>query len=204
MPYELRLAQRRAMVWGSQNRDEPMLTFIGLYLVRLETAVSGRFPDGLQGGQEIGAHVHEILKESLRDSDIPGWLHNNEHLAVVRDVDPEHSYLIAQRFLTSAGRSPILSGAGIKVRMGFTVYPLSSPPDFPVQEWRTLLDALRLLSCRDHSTSTTSGFGMMPGPRTTEAGIPETDLIPLALQDPDSLVRAGVLKLQRIRLLGPL
>lgn len=33
------------------------------------------------------------------------------------------------------------------------------------------------------------------------ANIPETDLVPLAFQDPDSLVNAGVLQIQRIHLL---
>jgi hypothetical protein len=32
-------------------------------------------------------------------------------------------------------------------------------------------------------------------------GIPETDLIPLAFQDPESLVKAGILQIQRIHVL---
>jgi hypothetical protein len=32
-------------------------------------------------------------------------------------------------------------------------------------------------------------------------GIPETDLVPLAFQDSDSLVKAGVLQIQRLHLL---
>jgi hypothetical protein len=35
-----------------------------------------------------------------------------------------------------------------------------------------------------------------------EASIPESDLVPLALQNPDSLVRAGILQIQRIQLLA--
>jgi hypothetical protein len=34
-----------------------------------------------------------------------------------------------------------------------------------------------------------------------ESGIPESDLIPLALRDPDALVKVGLLQIQRIHLM---
>ena len=61
----------------------------------------------------------------------------------------------------------------------------------------------RLLSFRDQSDGPTTGYGLLRGPGATEAGIPETDVIPLALQDPDPMVKAGVLKLQRIHVVAP-
>jgi len=198
MPYEMRLAQRRAMVWGSKNNPDLPRTFLGLYLVRLEPSVSGPFPHRELGGDELGSHVHELLRSALRDSDIPGFFKNQEHFAVARDVDPEHAYVIAQRFLSASSRSELLDAAGVKVRIGYVIYPLSSPPNYPVNQWDVLVDMARLLSFRDQSGGPTTGYGLLRGPAATDAGIPETDVIPLALQDPEPMVKAGVLKLQRI------
>jgi hypothetical protein len=36
----------------------------------------------------------------------------------------------------------------------------------------------------------------------TETGIPESDLIPLAIRDPEALVKPGLLQIQRIQLLS--
>ena len=36
VPYELLLAQRRAMVWGSAASERLPIAYIGIYLVRLE------------------------------------------------------------------------------------------------------------------------------------------------------------------------
>jgi hypothetical protein len=35
----------------------------------------------------------------------------------------------------------------------------------------------------------------------SEAGIPESDLIPLAIRDPDGLAKVGMLRIQKIHLL---
>jgi len=200
MPFEIRLAQRRAMIWGS-GVDDVMHAFIGLYLVRLTRQTDGGFPGAAEGGTELGDHVYDLLRNALRDSDIAGSLSPDSHLGVARDVYPERANVIAQRFLTAAASSALVSGADLVVRLGYVIYPLSTPPDHPVDQWHTLLALAHQLSCRDASSNPVSGIGMLRGVKTAAVGIPETDLIPLALQDPEALVRAGVLQLQRINLL---
>lgn len=201
MPYELRLAQRRAMMGKNDPRNVLTSTFVGLYLVRLQAVSGDWFPSSIEGGNQIGIHVTQLLKKAMRDSDIPFKLSDQEHLVVLRDIDPQHAYVVAQRFLTLAGRSDLLRAAGLRTRVGYVIYPLSTQPNFPVLQWETLIDLARAMSDRGDRTGPASGYGLLRGPQMDTANIPETDLVPLAFQDSDSLVKAGLLQLQRIHLL---
>ncbi len=201
MPYELRLAQRRAMMGNKDPRSALSSTFVGLYLVRLRSVSGDWFPSSIEGGQQIGIHVTQLLREAMRDSDIPFKLADNEHLVILRDIDPQHAYVVAQRFLTLAGRSDLLRAAGLRTRVGYVIYPLSTQPNFPVEEWEQLLGLARTMSDRGDPSGPASGYGVLRGPQMETANIPETDLVPLAFQDSDSLVKAGLLQIQRIHLL---
>jgi hypothetical protein len=201
MPYEIRLAQRRAMLGNKDPRASLSSTFVGLYLVRLQPVSGDWFPSSVEGGGQIGKHVTELLRDAMRDSDIPFNLSDQEHLTILRDIDPQHAYVVAQRFLTNAGRSDLLRAAGLKTRVGYVIYPLSTQPNFPVDQWERLVELARVLSGRGDPTGPASGYGLLRGPQMEEANIPETDLVPLAFQDVDSLVRAGILQIQRIHLL---
>ena len=57
------------------------------------------------------------------------------------------------------------------------------------------------MSRRGDDTSLACGYGLLRGPQMDEASIPESDLVPLAFQNPDTLVKAGILQIQRIQLL---
>ncbi len=201
MPYELRLAQRRAMMGNNDPRNVLTSTFVGLYLVRLQSVSGDWFPSSIEGGNQIGIHVTKLLREAMRDSDIPFKLADDEHLVVLRDIDPQHAYVVAQRFLTLAGRSDLLRAAGLRTRVGYVIYPLSTQPNFPVDQWETLIDLARIMSDKGDRTGPASGYGVLRGPQMETANIPETDLVPLAFQDTNSLVKAGLLQLQRIHLL---
>lgn len=201
MPYELRLAQRRAMMGNNDPRNVLTSTFVGLYLVRLQSVDGDWFPSSIEGGNQIGIHVTKLLREAMRDSDIPFKLADDEHLVVLRDIDPQHAYVVAQRFLTLAGRSDLLRAAGLGTRVGYVIYPLSTQPNFPVENWEQLIELARIMSNRGDSNRAASGYGVLRGPQMETANIPETDLVPLAFQDTDSLVKAGLLQLQRIHLL---
>lgn len=201
MPYELRLAQRRAMMGNKDPRFALSSTFVGLYLVRLQAVTGDWFPSSIEGGHQIGIHVTQLLSEAMRDSDIPFKLSDEEHLVILRDIDPQHAYVVAQRFLTMAGRSDLLRAAGLKTRVGYVIYPLSTQPNFPVENWEQLVDLARTMSDRGEKTGPASGYGVLRGPQMENANIPETDLVPLAFQDSDSLVKAGLLQIQRIHLL---
>lgn len=201
MPFELRLAQRRAMMGRKDPRYALSSTFVGLYLVRLKAVTGDWFPSSIEGGNQIGMHVSQLLRKAMRDSDIPFKLSDQEHLVVLRDIDPQHAYVVAQRFLTMAGRSDLLRAAGLRTRVGYVIYPLSTQPNFPVDQWENLIDLARNMSDRGDDSGVASGYGVLRGPQMDTANIPETDLVPLAFQDSDSLVKAGLLQIQRIHLL---
>ena len=189
------------MMGNKDPRNVLTSTFVGLYLVRLQSVSGDWFPSSIEGGNQIGIHVTALLREAMRDSDIPFKLADNEHLVVLRDIDPQHAYVVAQRFLTSAGRSDLLRAAGLGTRVGYVIYPLSTQPNFPVDQWETLIDLARTMSDKGDRKGPASGYGVLRGPQMDTANIPETDLVPLAFQDSDSLVKAGLLQLQRIHLL---
>jgi hypothetical protein len=201
VPYELLLAQRRAMVWGSAASERLPNAYIGLYLVRLEPFNPRQGEDFPDVDPEISSHVLGLLQKVLRDSDIPATLSNQEHLAILRDVDPQHAYAVAQRFLTSAGSSSLIEAAKIRTCVGYVVYPLSTQPNFQVERWSTLLELARRMSHRGDDRAPASGHGLLSGPQISEASIPESDLVPLAFQNPETLVKAGILQIQRIQLL---
>ena len=201
LPYELRLAQRRAMVSGSQSSDGLSNSCLGLYLVRLEPMEGDWFPAPAEGGSQIGDHVRELLSAVLRDSDIPIRMGDQEHLGILRDLDPQHAFVVTQRFLTSAATSDLLQAANLRTRVGYVVYPLSTQPNYPPEQWASILELARAMSNRGDNVGRASGHGLLRGPNMAETGIPESDLIPLAVRDPDSLVKAGLLQIQRVHLL---
>ncbi len=201
MPYELRLAQRRAMVWGTEAPEGQPNAFIGLYVVRLEPSI-GREASGLDGSSRtINEHVNSLLAKVLRDSDIPALISDWEHLAVLRDVDPQRAYVVAQRFLTSARDSALLEQAGLKTRVGYVIYPLSPQPNLPVERWHSLLDLARHMSERGRTSAAACGLGLLRGSQMADNGIPEADLVPLAFENLESLTKAGVLQIQRIQMI---
>jgi len=201
LPYELRLAQRRAMVTSSRSPDRSPGSCLGLYCVRLEPIEGDWFPAHSEGGAHISNHVQELLKDVIRDSDIPVRLSDQEHLAVLRDLDPEHTYVVSQRFLAMAADSDLLLAANLRTRVGYVVYPLSSQPNFPAESWISLVDLARKMSERAQPSGRACGHGLLRGPAMAESGIPESDLVPLALRDPDALVKVGLLQIQRIHLM---
>ena len=202
MPFELRLAQRRAMVWGTQSADGQPSAFIGLYVVRLEPAAGREIPDWDESGQRINDHVSALLAKVLRDSDIPAIISDWEHLVVLRDVDPQGAYVVAQRFLASASESGLLKNTGLRTRVGYVIYPLTTQPNLPVDRWHGLLDLARHMSERGHTNAAACGHGLLRGKSMAETGIPEADLVPLAFENVESLAHAGILQIQRIQLLS--
>jgi len=201
LPYEILLAQRRALVWGTTPDDQLPRLFVGLFLVRLELPDGSPVPVSADGADRFGAHARALLRTVLRDSDIVGSLGGHEHLAVARDLDPHQAYTVAQRFLAAAGRSEVLAAADIRTRVGYVVYPLSNQPNFPPREWGTLLDLARRFCDADEDAGRVSGYGVLRGALAAETGIPETDLVPLIFNDPESLVKEGIIRFQRIHLI---
>ena len=202
MPYELRLAQRRAMMWDSRSLEGQPNAFIGLYVVRLEPSVGRQMPEWEESNPTITEHVNALLAKVLRDSDISALISDWEHLAVLRDVDPQRAYVVAQRFLASAGESKLLEQAGLRTRVGYVIYPLSPQPNLPVDRWHSLLDLARHMSEQGQTNASACGFGLLRGTRIIETGIPEADLVPLAFENVESLAKAGVLQIQRIQVLS--
>jgi hypothetical protein len=201
LPFELRLAQRRAMVTSSRSPDRSPGTCLGLYFVRLEPIKGDWFPASVEGGSQIGDHIQVLLRDVIRDSDIPVRISDQEHLAILRDLDPEHTYVVSQRFLAMAADSDLLLAANLRTRVGYVVYPLSSQPNFPAEQWETIIDLARKMSDRSRPSGRACGHGLLRGPGMVESGIPESDLIPLAIRDPESLVKVGLLQIQRIHLM---
>jgi len=201
MPYELRLAQRRAMVLGTDAAKGFPTAYVGFYVIRLEPLPDHVYPTAQDGAVNIGTHVSGLLQDVLRDSDIPARITDREHLAILRDVDPQHAYTVAQRLLTLASDSEVLADAKLRTCVGYVTYPLSLQPNFPVERWNMIYELARRMSRRGDDTSLACGYGLLRGPQMDEASIPESDLVPLAFQNPDTLVKAGILQIQRIQLL---
>lgn len=204
MPYELRLAQRRAMMWESQSLEGQPNAFIGLYVVRLEPSVGREMPEWDSTNPTITHHINDLLSRVLRDSDIPALLSDWEHLAVLRDVDPQRAYVVAQRFLASAGESKLLERVGLRTRVGYVIYPLSPQPNLPVDRWQSLVDLARHMSEQTQTNASACGFGLLRGTQMVETGIPEADLVPLAFENVESLGKAGILQIQRIQMVSGL
>jgi hypothetical protein len=202
LPYELRLAQRQAMVSGSRSPDGSPSSCLGLYLVRLEPMSGDWFPASAEGGRQIGDHIQDLLVEVVRDSDIPVRISDQEHLAILRDLDPQQTYAVSQRFLASAADSDLLQAANLRTRVGYVVYPLSSQPNYPTSQWENIVELARRMSAYGEPSGRACGNGLLRGPDMTETGIPESDLIPLAIRDPEALVKPGLLQIQRIQLLS--
>ena len=202
LPYELRLAQRQAMVSSSKSADGAPSSCLGIYLVRLEPMSGDWFPAPAEGGAQIGDHIQDLLTDVIRDSDIPVRLSDQEHLAILRDLDPQHTYTISQRFLASASDSDLLHAANLRARIGYVIYPLSSQPNYPPAQWENIVELARRMSAHGQPIGRASGNGLLRGPDMTETGIPESDLVPLALRDPESLVKPGLLQIQKIQLLS--
>jgi hypothetical protein len=202
LPYELRLAQRQAMVSGSKSADGSPSSCLGLYLVRLEPMSGDWFPATAEGGGQIGDHIQDLLVEVVRDSDIPVRISDQEHLAILRDLDPQQTYAVSQRFLASASDSDLLQAANLRTRVGYVIYPLSSQPNYPTSQWENIVELARRMSSYGEPSGRASGNGLLRGPDMKETGIPESDLIPLAIRDPEALVKPGLLQIQRIQLLS--
>ncbi len=202
LPYEIRLAQRRTMSEQSYDIPELARSSLGLYLIRVEPP--GWDDEASDHGVRdiIDNHVRELMKSALRDSDIPCFLGRREHLAIARDLDADHAYVVAQRMLGAAARSDFLNAANIRVLIGYIVYPLSTPPNFPMEDWRTLVKLARNLATRDQSGARTAGFGLLSGPEASKVGMPEAELIPVAVDSLDQFLDAELLKIQRIQVMG--
>jgi len=201
MPYEIRLTQRRAMTYPTAE-EEASSSCTGLYLVQSSYGEGSRLPDDSEGGAELRHHVENIVRKALRDSDILGHLADDELLAVVRDLDPSQSYIVAQRILTACNRSDLLRAAGVGIHVGYLVYPLSGQPNFPPLQWSQLIRLARSLGDSSSDATRGTGFGLLRGPASTTTSLPETDLVDLAFEDLSSLVDAGLLTLQRLHLIS--
>jgi GGDEF domain-containing protein len=201
MPREIRLAQRQAMLQSARSSGGEPRSCLGIYLVRLEPIEGDWFPAPAEGGSQIGDHIQEILAEVIRDSDLPARLSDQEHLAILRNLDPEQTHTVSQRFLSAATESSLLHAANLRARVGYIIYPLSSQPNHPPQQWETIIELARVMSRYGDPSGRASGSGLLRGPSMTEDGIPESDLIPLAIRDPDGLVKVGMLQIQKIHLM---
>lgn len=200
MPYEIRVAQRRAMAQGTAEGISGRCS-LGLYLIQVE-ATSAESALEVAGWSPLHAHVRELVTRAMRDSDIPCFIGEGEHFAVARDLDAENAFVIAQRMLGSMTRSTVLNAHDVRVAVGFVVYPLSTHPNLPAAEWTSLLHLTRALATRDRSTARTSGYGLVQGPEAASTGMAETVLIPVALDDPEPMIEAGALTLQKITVLS--
>jgi hypothetical protein len=201
MPYEIRLAQRRAMLW---ERDPDALhssVFLGVFVLRLDQPLGFTIPRGAETAAQMARHVRGLIQQVIRDSDIPVFLRDGEHLALLRDLDPDQAYVVAQRMLTLAGSSDLIRATSLIPRVGYVVYPLSSRPDLEPNRWEILLSLARRMCDRSETGGPASGFGLFPGPSAAESRIPESDLIPLVFEDAASLVKAGAIQMQRIHVL---
>ncbi len=201
LPYELRLAQRQTMVSSTRADEGHPASCLGIYVVRLEPIKGNWFPASAEGGSQVGDHVYRLLTDVIRDSDIPVRFSDQEHVAVLRDLDPQQTYVVSQRFLASAAESDLLQAANLRTRVGYVVYPLSSQPNFPATQWETIVELARAMSRRGNPVGRASGYGLLRGPSMAETGIPESDLIPLAIRDPDALAKVGLVQIQRIHLM---
>ncbi|MCP4898212.1 MAG: GGDEF domain-containing protein [bacterium] len=201
LPFEIQLAQRRALTWAQHRPNEAAQTpSIGLYLLKL-FAQASTFPSSEYGGDEIGDVVHETVQSTIRDSDVPSRLANDEHMVIARDVDPQLGHIVAQRVLTTVSRLPQIQRTGITARIGYLVYPLSPQPNFSPSRWPELVSLARQIGEVAEIGPAASGYGILRGPKAGETALPESDLIPLAFEDLDTLVSAGVLRTQRVHLL---
>jgi len=160
------------------------------------------FPATADGGAQISDHIQDMLFDVIRDSDIPVRMSDQEHLAILRDLDPQQTYAVSQRFLTSAFDSDLLHAANLRIRVGYVIYPLSSQPNYPTSQWENIVELARRMSALGEASGRASGNGLLRGPDMADSGIPESDLIPLAMRDPESLVKPGLLQIQRIQLLS--
>ncbi len=202
LPYEMRLTQRRAMGWGPTPDEELPPLFIGLYLIRIVPLEDTQiFPDE-HTLESIHVDFFTALRRALRDSDILGRFGPNEFLALVRDLDPEQSYVVAQRVLSITNRSDVLRNAGLTARVGYLIYPLTTQPNLPGEQWTDLVDLARVVGRRPAPSEGATGFGILRGSEITQTDLPETDLINLATQDLETLASAGLIRLQRIHLLS--
>ena len=190
------------MVSSSRSADGAPESCLGLYLVRLEPMSGDWFPSATEGGTQIGDHIQDLLTDVIRDSDIPVRMSDQEHLAILRDLDPQHTYAVSQRFLASAADSDLLHAANLRARVGYLIYPLSTQPNYPPSQWENIVELARRMSAYGQPTGRASGHGLLRGPDMTDTGIPESDIIPLALRDPDALVKPGLLQIQKIQLLS--
>lgn len=200
LPYELRLTQRRAMVWSAQG-EEVSNQFLGLYVFGLAPREGCKIPAPGSGGDELEEHAASLVRGSTRESDVPGRIGPLEYLVVARDLSAVQSYVPAQRFLTAAVRSDMIRGANLVPRVDYLVYPLSLKPNYPPSEWRSLLELTRTVGRIGRPRGMAAGCGLMRGPSADEADIPETDLIMIALQDPKPLLQNGLLKVSRIHMM---
>jgi hypothetical protein len=202
LPPEIRLAQRQSMVQSSTSPDGSLHSCLGFYLVRLEPASGKGFPTTDTGGSLVGNHIEALLNTVVRDSDIPARLSDQEHLVILRDLDPDHTYVVSQRFLSSASDSDILRAADLNTRVGYVIYPLSSQPNHPPQQWDMLIELARTMSAHGDPTGRATGNGLLRGPNVMDLGISESDLIPMLIRDPLSLAKVGMVQIMKIHLMS--
>jgi hypothetical protein len=50
-------------------------------------------------------------------------------------------------------------------------------------------------------TGRATGHGLLRGPDMADTGVPESDLIPLAIHDPSALVKVGLVQILKINLM---
>ncbi|HHQ48376.1 MAG TPA: diguanylate cyclase, partial [Acidobacteria bacterium] len=135
MPYEIRLAQRRTLDRSlTPGKNLPPI-FTGLYLIQPVLRGAVVMPAEEDGGSEIRSTVETLIRSALRDSDIFGRLEGYRLLALVRDLEPQHAYVVAQRMLSAFNRSEPLREIGVGIRIGYVIYPLASQANLPPSQW---------------------------------------------------------------------
>ncbi len=199
LPPELRLVQRRALGFTGGPVPDIAHRQLGIYLLRAIPAPESSYPETEPAHAALHDHLHGLLHGTLRDSDIAGEFGPWEMLGVVRDLDGEQAFQVAQRVLNRAARSELLRGAGLWVRVGYVVYPLTAQPDLPAAEWERLVDLARWLAGERPEDGFATGRGLIRG--RSPAQVPEPDLIGMVRNDLEALTHAGFVRVQRIHLL---
>jgi len=147
-------------------------------------------------------HLLRLLTSTIRYSDIPGQISPLELLAVIREVEPVRTRVIAQRLLAMASQSRPLTAGSVRLRIGYLAYPLSTEPDLGPMEWMRLVDLARRLSrpLDPELPPSQYGYGLIRGPEMGTPTIPEIDIVGIASTDLRSLIEAQLLTLEPIDL----
>lgn len=202
LPREIKLMHYHSTPQPGEEGSGQQERFFGLVLIRLEpTEHVADAGDDLDMASKM-RHLLRLLTSTIRYSDIPGQISPLELLAVIREIEPGRTSVIAQRLLSMASRSRPLTSESVNLRVGYLAYPLSTEPDLAPTEWTHLVDLTRRLSRQlgPELPQSSYGYGLIRGPEMGTPTIPEIDIVGIATTDLRSLIEAELLQLEPINL----